>query len=86
MLFEGTRWRKKLQAYEEIILRWREILRKRRIVQSLRTRKDRDILQWMGWNLDFFQVARSPVSRLAAIFFNPLFLLLRWMVLILVWW
>jgi GT2 family glycosyltransferase len=86
LLFERAHWRKKLRAYEEIILRWREILRKRRIGQSLRTRKDRDILRWMGWNLDFFQIARSPASRLAAIFFNPLFLLFRWMALILVWW
>ncbi len=86
LLFGRTHWRKKLQAYEEIILRRREILNKRRVVQSARKRNDREILQLMGWNLDFYQVARSPVSRLAAILFNPLFLLLRWMALILVWW
>ena len=57
LLFGSTHWRKKLQAYEEIILQRREILNKRRVVQSLRKRNDREILRLMGWNLDFFQVA-----------------------------
>jgi len=86
LLFGRAHWRKKLQAYEEIIRRRGKILGKRRALQALRKKKDREILRLMEWNLDFYQVARSPFSHVAAVLFNPAFLLLRLIALIVVWW
>lgn len=86
LLFEPGHGRMKWRTYSEIAGRWKEIMRKRRAVQSLRRTRDRHLLRRMGWRLDFLQVARSPVSRLAALVFNPLFLLLRGAALLLVWW
>jgi len=86
LLIEPAHARKKWQAYAEVARRWREIMRKRRTVQALRIRRDRDLVLRMTWNLDFLQVTSHPLSRLAAVVFNPLFLLLWCYAALLVWW
>jgi GT2 family glycosyltransferase len=86
LCFERAHAEKKWKAYAETAGRWGEIMRKRRVVQALRSRPDRDLLKCMGWKLDFSQVAQGPIPRAAAIVVNPLFLFLRWIVLLLVWW
>jgi GT2 family glycosyltransferase len=86
LLFQQGHGKKKWQAYVELFRRWKETMRKRRDVQSLRKVRDRDLLRRMGWRLGFFQVSQSPVSRLAEAVFDPLFLLLRGAVMLLVWW
>jgi hypothetical protein len=83
---DRSNWRNKLQAYGETIKHCREILRKRRETQALRKARDRDLLRWMGSELDFSQVTRSKTGRVAAVLFNPLFFSLRLAALALVWW
>jgi hypothetical protein len=83
---DPSNWRNKLRAYGEIKIHWREILRTRSVSQAQRRRRDRDLLRFMGSELDFFQFTRSIPAYLAAVIFNPLFFLLRIMVFLLVWW
>ncbi len=84
--YDRTRWRNKWRAYREIILRWKEIMCKRRESQARRMQHDRDLLRRITWKLDFDQVAHGPLARLAAILFNPFFFILRGATFLLVWW
>ena len=86
LCYDRARWRNKWRAYQEIILQWREIMCKRRELQALRKQRDRDLLKLIDWKLDFYQVAHGSLARLAAILFNPMFLVLRGAVSLLVWW
>ncbi len=79
-------WKNKLKAYRELWLHWRDICAKRRLNQAQRRVPDRTLLKQMGYKLDFGQVARGLLARIASLVCDPVFWLLRQVVLAVVWW
>jgi GT2 family glycosyltransferase len=79
--------RNKLSAYGWIWSSWHQIMIKRSTTQGLRRQtRDRDLLALMTARIDYGQTGNTWVSKLAALIFDPLFTLLRGLVLIVVWW
>lgn len=76
----------KLRAYWWVIVNWSAIMRKRKLTQSLRKVRDRELLLHTDFRLDFGQANKGSVAMLAQLIFNPLFFVLRCVVLALVWW
>ena len=83
---DRANWQNKLDAYRWIVAHWSSMAQKRAATQALRKVRDRDLLQHMGFHLDFGQVGQGRLPRLAQMVFNPLFFLLRGLALLLVWW
>jgi GT2 family glycosyltransferase len=86
LLHEPLRLANKLRAYAWIVRRWRQIMRDRQQTQRLRRISDRDLLRWCTHRLDYGQVCSGPLSKIAAWVFDPIFYLLRRLVLGLVQW
>lgn len=76
----------KIRAYRWIMDNWSVVMKKREATQALRTISDREILKRQGFKLDFGQAAGGLVAKLASFIFNPLFYILRSIILALVWW
>ena len=83
---DRANWQNKLDAYRWIMAHWASIAQKRAAIRALRKDRDRDLLQHMGFHLDFGQVGQGRLPRLAQMVFDPLFFLLRGLALIIVWW
>ncbi|HWP43779.1 MAG TPA: glycosyltransferase family 2 protein [Blastocatellia bacterium] len=78
----GNKW----QAYAWIFANRRALVRKRAATQSLRRARDREILRRTAYRLEFEQAATGAVAAVARFVFNPVFFLLRAIILIVVWW
>jgi GT2 family glycosyltransferase len=76
----------KIRAYRWICSNWSSILRKRAIVQSLRTVRDRQIVRSWSIKLEFGQASTPALALLGHIAFDPLFALFKLMALTVVWW
>jgi GT2 family glycosyltransferase len=76
----------KIRAYHWILDNWSLVMKKRKATQALRTISDRELLKRQGFKLDFGQAAGGVVAKLAGFVFNPLFFILRSIILALVWW
>jgi GT2 family glycosyltransferase len=76
----------KLRAYGWIAAHWRDIMRKRRQVQTLRRTRDRDLLGQCTYRLAFEQTGGSVLARLAHLVFDPVFLVFQKLALASVWW
>jgi len=79
-------WRNKLRAYRSIIVTWKEIMRKRKATQQLRTISDRELIRDAGFALDWGQFGKGWLTNLARGLFIPPFFILKKLMLILVWW
>ncbi len=86
LLRERHRLVTKLRAYVWVVRHWRGIMEKRRQTQSLRRVRDHDLLAALTHRLAFEQTGDGVVPRLAHLLFDPLFLLLHRLVLLLVRW
>lgn len=87
LLQDRKRFRNKLFAYAWILFWWKEIMEKRAATQKLRRVSDRSLLRMTTPYLDFAQASGSGlISQLAHLVFDPLFAILRWAALALVWW
>jgi hypothetical protein len=86
LLREPQRGGDKLRAYAGIARRWRQLMHDRRQTQALRHLRDRDLLRLCTYRLDYGQVVSGPLGRMAGLVLDPLFYLLRCLVLGLVWW
>jgi GT2 family glycosyltransferase len=78
--------RNKLRAYSWVMANWRLILRKRRETQARRETSDRAMLKSTGFRLDFGQASGGLVAAAARLIFDPLFFVMRAVLLALVWW
>jgi GT2 family glycosyltransferase len=76
----------KLRAYGWMLANWRLILRKRRETQALRAVADRDMLKSTGFRIDFGQAASGFLGGAARAIFDPLFFVIRAILLAVVWW
>ena len=76
----------KIRAYRWIWSNWSSILRKRAIVQSLRTVRDRLIMRSWSIRLDFSQAATPALALLGHVAFDPIFALFKLVALAIVWW
>jgi GT2 family glycosyltransferase len=76
----------KVRAYWWILSNWKNVLRKRRETQMLRQTTDRELLRHTTFKLQFQEVDRGVAGTLANHVFNPIFFLLRSMVMGLVRW
>jgi hypothetical protein len=83
---DRANWRNKLEACTWIVRHWRAVMAKRREAQRLRYVCDRELLRVMTHHLDFTQVGNGWVPRLARVVFDPLFFMLRGLVMAVVWW
>lgn len=86
LLRDRRNWKNKLRAYGELRTRWSDIVAKRRLNQTQRKITDRTLLKQMGYRLDFGQVSRGALPRIAALVSDPVFWLLRQAALAVVWW
>jgi GT2 family glycosyltransferase len=86
LLRERQRLSNKLEAYAWIARNWGEVMESRRQTQALRRVGDRALLAATCDRLDFQQTGPGPAARLAAMVFNPLFLLLRRLALAVIRW
>jgi len=75
----------KLRACRWIASNWSQIMQTRKHVQALRRVSDRELLSRCGYRLDYGQTAADPIARLAHFVFDPLFFVLRRMLLFLIW-
>jgi GT2 family glycosyltransferase len=76
----------KLKAYAWIIRNWRRILEGRAATQATRKVRDRELLQHTSFKLDFVATSPGPASRIAQAIFDPLFFLLRALIILVVRW
>lgn len=65
----------KLSAYRWVVTHWQHIMEKRRQVQRVRRARDRDLLERCSPRLAYEQTGESAVTKLAHLFFDPLFFL-----------
>ena len=86
LLYEPGRVGNKLRAYAWIARRWRQLMQDRRQTQVLRRVPDRDLLGLSTYRLDYGQIGNGPVSRMAGLVLDPLFYILRRLVLGVVRW
>jgi GT2 family glycosyltransferase len=85
-LKEPRRWANKLSAYRWIAAHWRQVMDSRRRTQALRQVRDRDLLAGTTSHLAFAQPATGLLSRLASLLFDPLFWVLRGLMLAVMRW
>lgn len=83
---EPARWRNKVRAYMAIRRQWGSIMSKRAAAQRLRAVRDRELLAETRARIDFGQVDRGLIGRLAKLVFDPLFAVLRAAALLVVRW
>jgi GT2 family glycosyltransferase len=76
----------KLRAYGWMLSNWRLIARKRRETQRLRRVSDREMLKSTGFRIDFGQASGGVVAAAARLIFDPLFFVMRAILLAVVWW
>jgi len=76
----------KLRAYGWMLVNWRLILRKRRQTQALREVGDREMIKSTGFKIDFGQAAPGLIGSVARAIFDPLFYVMRAILLTVVWW
>ena len=76
----------KLRAYGWMLRNWGLILSKRRATQALRRVGDRDMLKTTGFALDFGQASGGLDAAIAWWILNPLFFVMRAILLAVVWW
>lgn len=86
LLSDRANFKNKVRAYRWVINNWSVIMRKRKQTQSLRKVPDRTLLRHTGFKLDFDQANKGIVAPLGRFIFNPLFFVLRIIMLALVWW
>ncbi|MFN2289663.1 MAG: glycosyltransferase family 2 protein [Anaerolineae bacterium] len=86
LLYKPQRWCDKLRAYAWLARRWQKLMQDRRQTQRLRRVPDRDLLRLCTYGLDYGQVSGGPLGRMAGLLIDPLFLLLRCLVLAVVRW
>lgn len=86
LLREPRRSGNKVRAYAWVIRHWQLILASRRETQRLRRVRDRNLLFALGHRLEFEQTGRGWLARGAHLVFDPLFTLLYWPALAVVWW
>lgn len=86
LLADRANFKNKLLAYRWVIVNWSAIMRKRKRSQSLRKVTDRELLLHTDFRLHFEQATRGSVALFAQLVFNPLFFVLRYVTLALVWW
>ena len=83
---DRAHWRNKFRTYHWTMANWRTILNKRKETQQLRKVTDRELLKDVGSRLNYGQVATRPVVILADWIFTPMFVLLRTMTRLVIWW
>jgi GT2 family glycosyltransferase len=83
---DRANWRNKFRAYHWLVANWRTILNKRKETQRLRKVTDRELLKDVGSRLDYRQVAPGSVAILADWIFTPMFVVIRTMKRLVVWW
>jgi GT2 family glycosyltransferase len=76
----------KINAYRWIISNWSLVMRKRKINQSLRKVKDREIIIRSTYKLNYFQVSGKLLSILSNIIFNSVFGMLKIIEMLIIWW
>jgi GT2 family glycosyltransferase len=76
----------KLRAYNWMLRNRGLILSKRRATQALRRVSDRAMLKSTGFALDFGQASGGLDAAIARLIFNPLFFVMRAILLAVVWW
>ncbi len=86
LLYQRHRWAEKAQAYLWILRHWRELMARRRAVQSVRRARDRDLLAVCTHRLEYEQTGAGPVARWAHRILDPAFWVLHRLVLSLTWW
>lgn len=86
LLCNPQRWGDKLRAYAWIARHWQELMQDRQQTQRLRRVSDRDLLRLCTYDLDYGQVASGPLARMAGLLLDPLFYLLRCLILAAVRW
>ncbi len=86
MMHRPRQWREKVRAYLWVVRNWREILARRRAVQSLRRVRDRDLLARCTPYLAYEQTGYTTAARWAHRLLDPLFWLLYRITLYLVRW
>ena len=86
LLCEPQRCSDKLRAYAWIARHRQRLVQDRRQTQRLRQVPDRDVLRLCTYRLDYGQVSNGPLARMAALLLDPLFFLLRCLVLAVVRW
>lgn len=79
-------WLQKLQAYGWIFRNWIQILESRHKTQALRQSSDRNLLAMHTWRLGFEQTGSGLITKLAHLIFGPLFWILKWLIMALIWW
>jgi GT2 family glycosyltransferase len=86
LLHEPQRLGNKLRAYAWIARRWRQLMQDRQQTQLLRRVSDRDLLRLSTHRLDYGQIGNGPATQMAGLVLDPLFYMLRRLVLGLVRW
>ena len=86
MYNDRENFKNKLRAYSWVTRNWSEIMRKRRDTQAPRCVPDRELLRNTTFRVDFNQASSGFTGKLAQFLFDPLFLVLRAVVMTLVWW
>jgi hypothetical protein len=78
--------RAKLRSYWWFLPNWRNLMRKRRIIQQLRQVPDRDILLHCVHRLAFGQADEGLAGKIGATVFNPMFYWLKQVYRFTIWW
>jgi GT2 family glycosyltransferase len=83
---DRANFKNKLRAYAWITSNWSEIMSKRSNTQLSRCVTDRELLRNTTFRMDFSQASKGLIGKLAQFLFDPLFLVLKAVVMTLVWW
>jgi len=86
LLRDRRRLVNKLRAYAWVVQHWDDIMTSRRRVQASRRISDRELIAHCIHRLDFKQTGDWAVARLAHRVFNPVFLVLHRLALVLIGW
>ncbi len=86
LLRDRPRLGNKLRACCWVLGNWQRVMAERRRTQALRQVRDRDLLATSAVRLGFEQIGNGVAVRLAALIFNPLFVVFRRFVLATVSW
>jgi GT2 family glycosyltransferase len=76
----------KIRAYKWVFANWGRIMEKRQAVQASRSIRDRDLLRDTEFRLDLKQASPGFASFAGDFVFNPVFFVLRSVILLFLWW
>jgi GT2 family glycosyltransferase len=86
LLKDRKHWDNKVRAYFKIVRTWGEIMQRRRAIQSLRCVRDRELVLPLASQIPFEQTGEGIITWSAHIVFDSLFLILKKIYFLILWW